>query len=175
MALQKVRTGYAGRAWNEGCPVFPRERGRQGNVQTTAGHRAKERDAEGTKVECEDGANAEGDAGERHGHERQAALETQERLPPAAQGSPRPSHRSRRPPDHELPAGAEECIDNARKDGRIKTDERRKSRELCVGNGGRNLNRGYGDASDQIGAKVFRAIRRKKANVRHPQLPKRVK
>ena len=47
----KGKDGYAGRAWNEGCPVFPRECGRQGKVQTTAGHRAKERDPEGTKVE----------------------------------------------------------------------------------------------------------------------------
>ena len=37
----KGKDGYAGRAWNEGCPVFPRECGRQGKVQTTAGHRAQ--------------------------------------------------------------------------------------------------------------------------------------
>jgi hypothetical protein len=112
---------------------------------------------------------------DEHG-ERHRELEVARGIGSRQRHKGRRDHRTGRGvrPDHELPAGAEECIDNARKDGRIKTDERRKSRELCVGNGGRNLNRGYGDASDQIGAKVFRAIRRKKANVRHRQLPKRV-
>ena len=58
-------------------------------------------------------------------------------------------------PHHELPARAEESVYDARKNGRIETDDRRKSRELCVSDGGGNLNRSDGEPSDQIRAKIF--------------------
>ena len=72
-----------------------------------------------------------------------------------------------------MPARAEESVYDARKNGRIETDDRRKSRELCVSDGGGNLNRSDGEPSDQIRAKIFGAIRREEADVRRRQLPKR--
>jgi hypothetical protein len=59
--------------------------------------------------------------------------------------------------NHELPARAEESVYDARKNGRIETDDRRKSCELCVGDGGGNLNRSDGEPGNQIRAKIFRA------------------
>jgi hypothetical protein len=75
--------------------------------------------------------------------------------------------------NHELPARAEESVYDAQKNGRIETDDRRKSREWCVGDRGGNLNRSDGEPGNQIRAKIFRAIRCDEADVRHRQLPKR--